>query len=71
MIPNPEMMNRVAQWRQKAQDGTLTLEEMKVAIVAMREGRLSAATASAESKAKGRAKAPARSAEDLLGELGI
>ena len=64
----PELNQKVAEWRQKSVDGTLSLEDMKEAIQALRGGRVSAAIASAGSKAK---KAPmvVQSADDLLGEL--
>jgi len=65
----PEINQKVAEWRQKQADGTLTPEEMKEAIQLLRGGRMSAAIASATSKSK---KAPmvVPSADDLLSELG-
>jgi len=71
MIPNAELTNRIAQWRQKVQDKTITLDEMKEAIVFMRGGRLAATHAASESKAKSRVKPEARNTDDLLRELGI
>jgi hypothetical protein len=64
----PELNSQIAIWRQHAADGTLTLDEMREAIKALRGGRASAAIASATSKTK---KAPmvVASADDLLGEL--
>jgi hypothetical protein len=64
---SPELNTRIAQWRAKAQDGTITLAEMKEAIIAVRQGRINAAQTA---KIKG-AKAPQRPVDDLLGELGI
>ena len=64
----PELNAKVAEWRQKSVEGTLSLEDMKEAIQALRGGRVSAAIASSTSRAK---KAPivVQSADDLLGEL--
>ncbi len=60
-----EINAKVALWRQEQPEGTLTLEEMKEAIMLLRGGRVSAAIASATSRAK---KAPmqVQSADDLL-----
>ncbi len=64
----PELQAKIAGWRQKAIDGTLSVEEMKEAIIALRGDRLSAAHASEASKRK-TAKAVIPSANDLLAEL--
>lgn len=65
----PEMMGKIAVWRQKALDNTLTLDEMKEAIKALRGDRVGASIASEKSRTK---KAPKMqvSADDLLAELG-
>jgi len=65
---SPEMMQKIAQWRQKALENTLTVEDMKEAILALRGDRRGAAVASEKSKTK---KAPkvVQSADDLLSEL--
>lgn len=64
-----ELQMKIAEWRRKAAEGTLALDEMKEAIVMLRQGRVAAANASAVAKRKVAAKViPA--AEDLLGELG-
>lgn len=65
---SPEMSARIAEWRRKSLDGTLSIDEMKAAVVALREGRVSAAASSAKSRSA-KAKAPARSADDMLAEL--
>jgi plasmid rolling circle replication initiator protein Rep len=65
----PEIQSKIAVWRQKALDGTLTLEEMKEAVKLMREGRVSAASASDSSRRK-TAKAEIKSADEMLDELG-
>ena len=46
---------KLEEWRQKAAAGTITTEEMRECIQAIRQGRVSAATVSAKSRA---AKAP-------------
>jgi hypothetical protein len=64
----PELNAKIAIWRQKALDGTLALDEMKEAISALRQGRVSAGIASATSRAK-KAKVEVPSAADLLTEM--
>ena len=71
MQPSPELINKVAEWRRKVADNTITLEEMQQAVAIMRGGRMAATQAAAASKAKGRSKAPPRDAADMLSELGI
>jgi hypothetical protein len=64
----PELNAQIAVWRQAAIDNTLTLDQMKQAIVALRGGRVSAAIASSTSKAK---KAPmqVQDSDSLMDEL--
>ena len=62
---SPELQNRMSEWRAKAAAGTITLAEMKDAIVALRGSRKTAAEAASASKSK----KPAKSADALLGEL--
>ena len=66
---SPELQSKIAIWRQKAVEGTLTVPEMKEAILALRAGRVSAAHASEGAKRKA-AKTAIPSADDLLSELG-
>lgn len=54
---------KVDLWRQKVLAGTISDEELKQAVAAIREGRVAAAQLGAKRKA---AKGPARSAEDML-----
>ena len=68
-MTSPELSNQIQNWRQKANANTLTIDDMREAIAALRAGRLSASEASAASKAKTRARSPARSADDLLKDL--
>lgn len=71
-MQSPELQSQISMWRMKAVAGTLTPEEMKAAIIALREGRRSASeTAPKAKKASGggKSRAPARSADDMLNEL--
>lgn len=59
-------------WRAKCRDGTMTLEEYKEVITALRGGRKATSQATAGTKAAGRskaAKAAPISGDDLLSEL--
>ncbi len=68
MLPSIERQQRIAELRQKAREGTLTLEETKEGIAFLRAERL----AMPQTKASGsRAKAAPVNANDLLGELGL
>lgn len=66
---SPELQAKIAIWRQKAIDGTISVEEMKEAILALRAGRVSAAHASDNARRK-TAKVEIPTADDLLAELG-
>lgn len=67
----PELNLKIAEWRQKAREGTLTREEMREGIAALRQGRVSAAIASDGARSKSKKQNPASVDSDaLLGELG-
>lgn len=68
MALSPEMQSKVQLWRQKAREGTLTVEERREAIQLLRQDRVGAAQISAASRAKKAPKAPVN-ADDLLNEL--
>ena len=71
MAQSPEMQAKIQLWRQKAREGTLTQDEMREAIAALRQDRGGAAATSEKSrekKATSRAKANVNS-DDLLSEL--
>lgn len=68
MILSPTVASKLAIWRQKAVDNTLSREEMKEAILLLRGDRRSAAVASVTSKAK-KAKAEIPDGDDLLKDL--
>lgn len=62
----------VLEWRRKAREGALTVEEMRVALEAMRAERKNAGSVSAASKATKRtaaAKAAPIDSDALLGDL--
>jgi hypothetical protein len=64
----------IQMWRQKARDGTLTQEELKLAIAEMRQERVGAGAVSTASKAKkseAAAKKQPIDSDALLGELGL
>lgn len=58
-------------WRQKCRDGTMTQEEYKQVIIALRAGRKATpqATGGSKTKAAAKAKPQAASGDDLLAEL--
>ena len=64
---SPVLSSQISQWRMKSNDGTITLEEMRLAIKALRSGRNAAAQASSSSRSS--SKKPARAVDDMLGEL--
>lgn len=66
---NPELQSNIAIWRKKATDGTLTVDDMRQAIIAIRGDRKGAAVASEQSRRK-KAKGEVKSADELLKELG-
>ena len=67
---SPELQSKIALWRSKAVAGTLTPDEMKEAILALRQDRIGASIASAASK-RTKAKAEIPDADDLLAEMGL
>jgi len=61
-------------WRQKSRDGTITLDEMRQAIAAIRVERMGAGERSAvsrERKSTAKAKAAPIDSDALLGQLGL
>ena len=64
---------KIQGWRRKSADGTITMEEMREAIAAIRKERVAASETSTKSRAKKTA-AKANEVIDsdgLLGELGL
>ena len=73
LIDNPELLNKIGEWRRKCADGSISLDEMREAIKVLRANRMSSAEAAAKSKSSSsRAnKAPAApvNAGELLDQL--
>lgn len=63
-----ELQSKIANWRLRAAEKTLTLEEMKEAIIYLRQGRVNAASFAAATKRK-KAIATIPSADDMLSDL--
>ena len=66
-----DLSTQVQLWRQKAREGTLTQDDMKEALIALRESRQAAGAVSATSREKkvvAKAKKNINS-DDLLNEL--
>jgi len=67
---DPATQSKIALWRQKAQEGTLSEEEMLEAVRIIRAGRMSAAVATEKATSRKKAAAVAApSGDDLLGEM--
>ena len=71
MAQSHEMQAKIQLWRQKAREGTLTQDEMREAIAALRQDRVAAAGVSTASRAKKSATAAKKAvnSDDLLSEL--
>jgi hypothetical protein len=67
--PQLDLQMKVEEWRRKAREGTLTLEETREAIKVLRAGRSLIAAATGGSKTNAKAKAAKPSGDDLLSEL--
>lgn len=65
MAFTPEVQAKIQIWRERARAGTLTQDEMREAIVVLRQDRVRASAVSATARKR---KAPV-DAEALLGEL--
>ncbi len=68
MILSPEVASKLAIWRERGKNNTLTRDEMREAVKLLRGDRVGAAAASTQAK-KARAKAEIPSGDDLLKEL--
>ncbi len=71
MAQSPELQAKIQTWRQKAREGTLSADEMREAIAALRQDRVMASATSAVAKER---KSTARAKKDInsdamLGEL--
>ena len=68
---SPELQSRIELLRAKAIAGTLTIDEQREAIRALRADRMAAAERVRAGKPRASSKTPARDAAALLGGLGI
>ena len=64
-----DIQAKIAEWRRKSLEGTITLEELQEAVAAMRGDRFKAASSSESSARRGRVKAAIPDANDMLDEL--
>jgi hypothetical protein len=67
LIRDPVIASKVALWREKEANGTLTIEEANEIVIALRQGRTAASEASRASKV--RSAKPVQSAEEMLNEI--
>lgn len=68
-MQSADLLAKIAVWREKARQGTLTADEQREAIAALRQDRKSAAVASETSRRK-KAVAVVPDAKALLADLG-
>jgi hypothetical protein len=66
---SPELQSKMLIWRQKSKEGTITIDEMKEAIIALRESRKTAAETSSSPRAKSKSPPSDKKVEDMLSEL--
>lgn len=67
---SPEILNRIAQFRAKSLDKTITIEELREAIIMMRQDRVTAQNVASTTRAS-KAKKPTQSVADMEAELGL
>jgi hypothetical protein len=68
-VQSPELQSKLAIWRQKSIDGTITLEELKEAVRLMRADRHAALDAQAKSSTGSRGKKAPVDTQKLLNDL--
>lgn len=71
-MPSEVILSQIQLWRQKSRDGTITLEETKEAIAAIRKERVEASTVSATARtrtATAKAKAAPIDSDKLLNDF--
>lgn len=69
MAQSPELQAKIAIWRQKCRDGSMTQEEYKEVLQELRADRIKAGTVSAASKERKAAAKKVVNSDDLLSEL--
>lgn len=67
---SPEVQAKLAILKQKAIDGTLTIDDQREAVRIMRADRKAAPPPTTSSTRRARAKAEIKSADEMLDELG-
>lgn len=70
MSLSAEVLNQIAQYRAKSNDGTITIEEMRQAVLLMRENRITAQSEASTKRASGKKKVSS-SVADMEAELGL
>lgn len=65
---SPEILNKIAQFRAKSLDKTITVEELREAIIMMRQDRVTAPTTTPRAS---KSKKPTQSVADMEAELGL
>jgi hypothetical protein len=66
---SPSLIAKISEWRQKARENTLTHEEMKEAIQALRRDRAGVPQATSGTRARATAKKAPINSDDLLSGL--
>lgn len=67
---SPEQSAQIQVWRRQANDGTITVEELRKALELLRQGRAGAHATSAASRTRKATAAKVVNSDDLLKELG-
>lgn len=66
---DPQTVQKIAEWRRKVLDNTITREEMQQAIILLRQGRATAAEAAKKSRSSGGSGKKKIDADELLAGL--
>lgn len=69
MPQSPELIGKIAQWREKQAAGTMTQEDWREAFMVMRESRSGAQAAAAASKARTKGPVDTAALKDSLRSL--
>lgn len=69
MLPSPAVQERIAQLRARANDGTITDDEYREAIMLLRQDRVSAVYSGEKRASRAKTKAAIPDALDMLSEL--
>lgn len=70
LIRDPQILSKIAKWREMEANGTLTIEDCKEIVQVTRQGRTAAAEAARTTRAKGGGgKKVTQTAEEMLDEI--